>query len=981
MKKRIIYILLILMPIIDLITALQTRSGVLFSFGMVIKGIISLFSVIYVFFASASKYKKISIAYILAIILFVVLYFALKPDLININYLKPEITYLFRIFYMPIVFCFCINYFDEFGFNKNHLVKTLAVVLCEYSILLLVPFLFNLAYESYSTGLGGYVGWYYAANEVSVIMILLLPFMYFLFTKKYSFMIAMPIIYIVSCIGTKVTFLGILVVSFLSLVYYLIKNKFRLNNYIRGACFVILYAVLILFFIERTTINNIKELNERQNQPVVEALPSDQEIEPIQIDQDFENEVAKLHNKTDNNNFISLLLSSRDEYYILTKAIYKLSFQKSYILYGMGFSNTNRINNNNIEKLIEIDFLDLYFHIGVIGLIVVLIPYLYVCFKVISSLFKKQFFKNDIIYFWLIVLLGMSIAAIAGHVLFYPAVSIYLVFYLTLILNELEVFEKKPINNRKIAILALHLKPGGIETVITNQANMLADDYHVEIITLYKSKNTYKLNKNVKVTYLMNTISNREELISAFKKINFFKFIRESFKSLKILYLKPLLIKKAIINSDAKVIISSRKEFSKILGKYHREGVVTISEEHVYHNNNKKYIKNVIKDNYNVDYLLPTSKELTDFYKDRVKADVKYIPNVINYFPNSLNSLKNNRILAIGRLSKEKGFLSLVEVMKYVTKKNKNVILDIYGDGPDREIIKKSIKDNNLEKNILLKGFVSYDELNIIRKDYDLILCSSYEEAFGLAVLESMAFGIPCITFDDAKGIQEFVNNDNGVIISNRDTKKMANSILALMSNNSKIKKLAKNARNMAENYSYDIVKTHLLLFVDNAIKESKNKNRKVLFVASSGGHLNELMQLEKLFNRYDFSIITEKTGTTKALKNKYRKRCSFLLFGTKHNLIKYLLWVCPINCILSIYYYFYYKPQYIISTGAHTAGPICLLGKIFNSKIIYIESFANINTKSITGSIVYHFADTFIVQWPEMRELYPNAIYKGGVY
>ena len=139
-----------------------------------------------------------------------------------------------------------------------------------------------------------------------------------------------------------------------------------------------------------------------------------------------------------------------------------------------------------------------------------------------------------------------------------------------------------------------------------------------------------------------------------------------------------------------------QKEFSKVLGKYHRENVVTISEEHVYHNNNKKYIQKVIKANRNVDYLLPTSKELTSFYQDKVKAEVKYIPNAINYFPSSLNTLKQKRLLAIGRLSKEKGFLSLIDVMKQVIKKNKNVVLDIYGDGPEKETIARSIKDNNL---------------------------------------------------------------------------------------------------------------------------------------------------------------------------------------------------------------------------------------------------------------------------------------------
>lgn len=74
-------------------------------------------------------------------------------------------------------------------------------------------------------------------------------------------------------------------------------------------------------------------------------------------------------------------------------------------------------------------------------------------------------------------------------------------------------------------------------------------------------------------------------------------------------------------------------------------------------------------------------------------------------------------------------------------------------------------------------------------------------------------------------------------------------------------------------------------------------------------------------------------------------------------------------------------KVLFISSTGAHTAGPMCLIGKIFGSKIIFIETFANSKTKSRTGSIVYKFADLFIVQWKEMLELYPDATYGGWIF
>lgn len=155
---------------------------------------------------------------------------------------------------------------------------------------------------------------------------------------------------------------------------------------------------------------------------------------------------------------------------------------------------------------------------------------------------------------------------------------------------------------------------------------------------------------------------------------------------------------------------------------------------------------------------------------------------------------------------------------------------------------------------------------------------------------------------------------------------------------------------------------------------------KKVLFISSTGGHLTEMMRLEKMFSDYDFRIITEKTPSSVFLKKKYGDQLSYLVYGTKDHILTYPFKLL-VNCFKSLYYYFCFRPQYIITTGAHTAGPICCIGKLFGSKIIYIESFANIHTKTITGRLIYHFADLFIVQWKSMLKLYPRSIYGGWIY
>ena len=155
---------------------------------------------------------------------------------------------------------------------------------------------------------------------------------------------------------------------------------------------------------------------------------------------------------------------------------------------------------------------------------------------------------------------------------------------------------------------------------------------------------------------------------------------------------------------------------------------------------------------------------------------------------------------------------------------------------------------------------------------------------------------------------------------------------------------------------------------------------RNVLFISSTGGHLNELMQLSPMFEKYDYHIITEKTKSNLKLKEKYPGKVGYLVYGTKLHIFTYIFKLLY-NCFKRLYYYIKFHPDYIITTGTHTAGPMCCIGKILGSKIIYIETFANIKTKTSTGKLIYHFADHFIVQWPSMKKLYPKAIDGGWIY
>lgn len=157
-----------------------------------------------------------------------------------------------------------------------------------------------------------------------------------------------------------------------------------------------------------------------------------------------------------------------------------------------------------------------------------------------------------------------------------------------------------------------------------------------------------------------------------------------------------------------------------------------------------------------------------------------------------------------------------------------------------------------------------------------------------------------------------------------------------------------------------------------------KNKKKKVIFISSIGGHLTQILELKSIFNDYNYLLITEKSEVTESLKEKYNIK--YFIYCNKKNLFKYFI-INVINAFNAVFTFFKYRPDVIVSTGANTAVPMCYMGFIFRKKVIFIESFAKREGKTLAGKLVYPIATTFIVQWESMKKYYPKAKFYGGIY
>ena len=151
-------------------------------------------------------------------------------------------------------------------------------------------------------------------------------------------------------------------------------------------------------------------------------------------------------------------------------------------------------------------------------------------------------------------------------------------------------------------------------------------------------------------------------------------------------------------------------------------------------------------------------------------------------------------------------------------------------------------------------------------------------------------------------------------------------------------------------------------------------KNYKICLVGSSGGHLTHLLMLKTFWENKDrFWVTFNKEDANSILRSERVYHC---FYPTNRNLINLLK-----NSLLAIKILKRERPDLIISSGAAVAVPFFYIGKILGSKTVYVEVFDRIDKPTLTGKMVYPITDKFIVQWEEMKKVYPKAINLGSIF
>lgn len=413
-KEKIITIFLFLQPIIDVLTAISmTKWNHSFILGLGIRMLFLLLMGYYVIISNKKGRR-----YLLLVIFYFVLFIGDTLYEKGMNALSYELKSSIKTFYFPIVL---LGFYEIFKKNTSFDSEYLKKLFVIYLSFVIIPNLLHLGFQSYEVTKGGNIGFFYTANEIGAILAILMPiFFYHLFQKNNKILNILSILitfYLYLSIGTKaplILFMVLLTYYFICYIKKLISSKKYKSLSIISVLLVVLFCSFVLIIPKTNFYKNIKV-----------------HLEFLEIDKP--SDIFR-----DKKTFDHLIFSERLTFWSNTNKIYKKSGILEKVV-GIGYIN-NYSTDQLSMKMVEMDFVDLFYRHGLLGFIIYMLPVAFLFYQVISKVFadRKRVKKSKIgIAYLFSVIFSLLLSLITGHVILSPSVSIYVALILVLLYNEL----------------------------------------------------------------------------------------------------------------------------------------------------------------------------------------------------------------------------------------------------------------------------------------------------------------------------------------------------------------------------------------------------------------------------------------------------------------------------------------------------------------------------------------------------------------
>lgn len=343
----------------------------------------------------------------------------------------------------------------------------------------------------------------------------------------------------------------------------------------------------------------------------------------------------------------------------------------------------------------------------------------------------------------------------------------------------------------RVCFLVSSLNGGGAERTVTYLAKYGVDNgYEVDIVALNDVK-FYDIDENI--NYIVLSKKNRNNICSRIvsilrRIINFKKYIKDK---------KPDIIFSIMI-SPVFYALNYAKNIPVITSERGNPQIV---------NDKDLKIRNKYLDK--VSGMVYQTKGVQVWYKQNLNKDGVCIPNAVgNALAYTFEKPCDNRkeiIVAVGRLSKQKDYPTLIDAFSIVHDKHPTFKLFIYGDGEEKSNLIEYVKSKGLQDYVCFKG-LDKNALKTVYESTCFVLSSKYE-GMPNSLMEAMAVGTPCVSTNCDYGPRDLINTDvNGILVPVGDVNEIANGINKIITDVSYAKKIANEATRIKETNSIDII-------------------------------------------------------------------------------------------------------------------------------------------------------------------------------
>lgn len=350
---------------------------------------------------------------------------------------------------------------------------------------------------------------------------------------------------------------------------------------------------------------------------------------------------------------------------------------------------------------------------------------------------------------------------------------------------------------------------GGVERTLIDKANYLVRNGHdVSIVTFEQGNHSFafEIDRNIK-HYELNcrrfTLYKYPKIIRLFKLWQMNRLFIRRWNSL-VKEQKPDVVVSTTNSGDFLREILTARDKTKIIVESHTAFIYDMGSRSIL---KKIWLARYIQIIKRCKMIISLTNGDAEFWRKQGFGNVCVVPNPLSSFPERICDVFKipYRIIYVGRFDKVKRIPLLVEAFSLIAGKFPLWFIDIFGEGEECDAITKIIKRFKMEKRIIMKAPTNsiYEEY---KRSQFLVLCSSYE-GFGLVLIEAMANGIPCVSFDCPYGPREIIQDGvSGLLVKNGDVQDLAAKMEWLITHETERLLMGAEAKHVASQFRSDVI-------------------------------------------------------------------------------------------------------------------------------------------------------------------------------